>query len=39
MNRAYDSKKLDEVLKKLRNLNRPDAELVSIGADLISGFP
>ena len=39
MNRAYDSKKLDEVLKKLRNLNRSDAELVSIGADLISGFP
>jgi len=39
MNRAYDSKKLDEVLKKLRNLNRPDAELVSIGADIISGFP
>jgi len=39
MNRAYNNKKLDEVLKKLRNLNRPDAELVSIGADLISGFP
>ncbi len=39
MNRAYDSKKLDEVLTKLRNLDRPDKDLVSLGADIISGFP
>ena len=39
MNRAYDSKKLDEVLTKLRNLNRPDKDSVSLGADIISGFP
>lgn len=39
MNRAYDAKKLDEVLTKFRNLNRPDREQISIGADIISGFP
>ena len=39
MNRQYTSETLDYVLTKIRNLNRPDAQFVSIGADIISGFP
>lgn len=39
MNRGYDSQKLDEVLTKIRQLNRPDRDQISIGADIISGFP
>jgi hypothetical protein len=36
MNRIYDSKKLDYVLKSIRNLNRPDQKYISIGADIIT---
>jgi len=39
MYRHYWEKKLDEVLKNIRNLNRPDKEFISIWADLIVGFP
>jgi threonylcarbamoyladenosine tRNA methylthiotransferase MtaB len=39
MNRNYDSKILDRVMTGLRNLDRPDREFISIGADLIVGFP
>lgn len=39
MNRNYDSETLDRVLTWLRSLRRPDRELISIGADLIVGFP
>ena len=38
MNRAYDSKKLDYVLKSIRNLDRPDQKYISIGADIITWF-
>lgn len=39
MNRNYDSKILDDVLTKIRKLNRPDKDLISIGADIIIWFP
>lgn len=39
MNRAYDSKQLDYVLREIRNLDRPDRDYISIGADIIVGFP
>ena len=39
MNRNYDSRVLDDVLKKIKALNRPDKEYISIGADIIVGFP
>lgn len=39
MNRGYLSDKLDEVLTKIRNLDRPDREQISIWADIICGFP
>lgn len=39
MNRNYDRAVLDRVLTWLRTLNRPDRDLISIGADLIVGFP
>lgn len=39
MNRNYDGVVLDRVLTGLRSLQRPDRELISIGADLIVGFP
>ncbi len=39
MKRHYDSKQLDYVLKSIRNLNRDDKHLVSIGADIITSFP
>ena len=38
MNRAYDSKKLDYVLRSIRNLDRPDQKYISIGADIITWF-
>jgi tRNA A37 methylthiotransferase MiaB len=38
MNRTYDSKKLDYVLKSIRSLSRPDQKYISIGADIITGF-
>ena len=38
MNRAYDSNKLDYVLKSIRNLGRPDQKYISIGADIITWF-
>lgn len=39
MNRNYDAALLDSVLTRIRNLERPDKELISIGADIITGFP
>ena len=39
MNRWYLSDKLDEVLTKIRRLDRPDQDQISIWADIISGFP
>jgi len=39
MNRNYDEKVLDEVLRKIRAVERPDADKISIGADIIVGFP
>lgn len=39
MNRGYLSDKLDEVLTKMKKLDRPDRDLISFGADIISGFP
>lgn len=39
MNRGYLSDKLDEVLTKIRNLDRPDRDRISIWADIICGFP
>ena len=39
MNRGYLSDKLDEVLTKIRNLDRPDRDQISIWADIICGFP
>lgn len=38
MNRHYDARKLDEVLTKIRELNRDDAPYISIGADIITWF-
>lgn len=39
MNRNYDSVLLDNVLMRVKNLERPDKELISIGADIITWFP
>jgi len=39
MNRNYDEILLDRVLRRIRQLPRADAERISIGADLIVGFP
>ena len=39
MNRNYDAALLDRVLTRIRNLERPDQSLISIGADIITGFP
>jgi threonylcarbamoyladenosine tRNA methylthiotransferase MtaB len=39
MKRNYTAKQLKQVLKKTRQLQRPQAELISIGADIITGFP
>lgn len=39
MNRNYDSTVLDRVLTKIRKLDRIDADQISIGADIIVGFP
>ena len=38
MNRNYNNKQLDYVLNNIRNLNRPDKEYISIGADIITWF-
>ena len=38
MNRNYDSERLDYVLTKIRNLDRPDRNQISIWADIIVGF-
>lgn len=39
MNRNYKAAKLDEVLTKIRQINRPDRELISLWADIIVWFP
>ena len=39
MNRNYNSKTLDSVITKLRNLKRPDKDQISIWADIIVWFP
>ncbi len=39
MNRNYDFALLDRVLTRIRNLERDDKDLISIGADIITGFP
>jgi len=39
MNRNYDLKILDNIIIKLRNLDRPDKDQISIWADIIVGFP
>ncbi|HPK28201.1 MAG TPA: radical SAM protein [Candidatus Absconditabacterales bacterium] len=39
MNRNYNKDLLDDVINKLKNLDRPDKEQISIGADIIVGFP
>jgi len=39
MNRHYDSAVLDHVLTNIRQLTRTDVDQLSIGADLIVGFP
>lgn len=39
MNRNYGAAVLDDVLTKIRKLQRPDADSISIGADIIVGFP
>lgn len=39
MHRGYDAEQLNMLLQKFRKLNRPDAEFVSLGADIICGFP
>lgn len=38
MNRNYDSQRLDYVLTKIRNLDRPDRDQISIWADIIVWF-
>ena len=38
MNRNYDSQRLDYVLTKIRNLDRPDKDQISIWADIIVWF-
>lgn len=39
MKRNYSADQLKQVLKKTRQLQRNQAELISIGADIITGFP
>ncbi|MCK9272396.1 radical SAM protein [Candidatus Gracilibacteria bacterium] len=39
MGRNYSEKTLNETLEKLNNLKRGDGVLVSLGADIIVGFP
>jgi tRNA A37 methylthiotransferase MiaB len=39
MRRNYSSDQLKTVLKRTRSLNRKQSELISLGADLIVGFP
>ncbi len=39
MNRNYDSKILDKIINKLKNLDRPDKKQISIWADIIVWFP
>ncbi len=39
MNRNYDSKLLDDIITKLKNLDRPDKNQISIWADIIVWFP
>ncbi|MDD3302743.1 MAG: radical SAM protein [Candidatus Gracilibacteria bacterium] len=39
MNRHYDAKNLKDILQKTRDLKREDNVDISIGADLIVGFP
>ena len=39
MKRNYDAVLLDTVLQKFRALQRNDGILISLGADLIVGFP
>lgn len=39
MNRNYDAVLLDNVLTRIRNLDRDDKDLISIWADIITGFP
>ena len=38
MNRNYDSKRLDYVLSKIRNLDRPNRDQISVWADIIVWF-
>ena len=38
MNRNYDSKRLNYILTKIRNLDRPDRDQISIWADIIVWF-
>lgn len=39
MNRAYNRERLDQVLSRLKALKREDQDFISLGADLIVGFP
>lgn len=39
MNRNYNSKLLDDIIQKFKNLERPDKNQISIWADIIVGFP
>jgi tRNA A37 methylthiotransferase MiaB len=39
MRRGYGAEELKTVLKKTRKLNRSQSELISLGADIIVGFP
>lgn len=39
MHRGYDRAQLDAVLEKMRTLDRPDRDQISLGADIICGFP
>lgn len=39
MNRGYSKQQLETVLQKFRSLQRPDLDYLSLGADLITGFP
>lgn len=39
MNRGYSKQQLETVLQKFRSLQRSDLDYLSLGADLITGFP
>ena len=39
MKRNYSAQQLEEVLTKTRNIKRPHQELISLWADIITGFP